>query len=99
MPITKKGIAMKEQILTNYAEEFVREYVDEHISEYDVCQCEDCKLDIMALMLNKLPTCYVVTEKGAMLTHRNQVAAQYSANVALAWTDAIEIVKKRPRHN
>ncbi|MCL2051881.1 MAG: late competence development ComFB family protein [Lachnospiraceae bacterium] len=84
--------------LRNFNEEWVRSYLDRNISSFDVCECEDCRLDIMALALNKLPPQYVVTEKGAIFASVNEMSHQRMVDLATAITEAIMVVKNRPSH-
>lgn len=65
----------------------------------DVCKCEKCKLDIAAIVLNELKPNYVVTEKGRVFTKINNMNYQFNTDVILAVTNAIEIVKKNPKHD
>lgn len=75
-------------------------YITEQLleREKDVCDCDKCKLDIIAIALNNLPTKYVVTEKGKLLGRANNLNYQFEADIVTEVTKAIEIVKKEPRH-
>jgi competence protein ComFB len=84
--------------LRNYNEEWVRSYLDRNISSYDVCECDDCRLDIMAIALNKLPPQYVVTEKGAIFAAVSEMSHQRMVDLATAVTEAVLTVSSRPRH-
>jgi len=85
--------------LHNTMETIVKEHVDKRITDYDVCDCESCRLDIMALMLNKLPTHYVVTSTGSMYARAKNFDFQPNVDVVIAMTEAIETVKGRPKHH
>lgn len=85
--------------LRNIMEDAVSQYMDHWLPISDVCQCEICRLDIMAIMLNRLPSNYVVTDTGALLARLHEFDLQHKADIMVAMTDAIEIVKKHPRHN
>lgn len=65
----------------------------------DICHCEKCKLDIIALVLNKLPARYVVTTKGYAYSKASTLNYQFSADIITAVTNAINIVAKNPRHD
>jgi competence protein ComFB len=85
--------------LHNYMEDAVRENLERLLSERDdICKCEKCKLDIMALVLNKLPSKYVVTLKGRVYTKLSQLELQRKADIVKELTKAIEIVKNNPQH-
>jgi competence protein ComFB len=89
-------IIMKQ--LRNYTEEAVKTYLDRWLKEADVCQCEICRLDIMAIMLNNLKPKYVVTEVGALWAQMDDFDPQYRTDFMTIMTQAVEIVKRGPRH-
>lgn len=85
--------------LKNYMEKFVWGYLDEVLSKYpEICQCDVCKHDIVAIALNNLPPKYVVREQGELYSKINSLDTQYRIDVITALTRAIMIVKDRPRH-
>ena len=84
--------------LRNFTEESVRLYVDRWFPESDICQCEDCKLDVMALMLNNMKSHYVVTEKGALFAQMSDFDPQYRADLATNMGLAVRIVNQYPKH-
>ncbi|MDY6795551.1 MAG: late competence development ComFB family protein [Actinomycetota bacterium] len=87
-------------LLRNYMEEVVESTMDEILStREDVCDCERCRMDIKALALNHLPPKYVVTERGYVYTKVNELESQFKADVVVAVTNALKIVRKNPRHN
>ncbi|RJP33140.1 MAG: competence protein ComFB [Actinobacteria bacterium] len=80
-------------------EEVVNRTLEEILSPRDdVCKCERCKLDIMALALNHLPPKYVVTDMGYIYTKVNELESQFKADVTVAVTNALKIIRKNPRH-
>ncbi len=79
-------------------EEVVRQKLTELLEEEDVCNCEHCMLDMMAIALNDLPTHYIVTEKGEVYSKVNSLMVQFSADVTTSIIKAIKIVKNNPRH-
>lgn len=86
-------------LLSNYMEEAVDRTVDEILSPRDdVCKCERCKLDIKALALNHLPPKYVVTDKGYIYTKVNELESQFKADITVAVTNAMKIIRRNPRH-
>jgi len=68
------------------------------LEKEDMCKCEKCRLDIMALALNRLPSKYVVTQKGHVYAKLAELELQLKADVIRELTRAIEIVKKNPQH-
>ncbi|MDD5747486.1 MAG: late competence development ComFB family protein [Actinomycetota bacterium] len=85
--------------LKNVMEDLVAEYVDEAISnDNDFCKCERCRLDVIALALNKLKPKYVVTEKGYAYARLGELQAQFRTDMIVAVKKAMDIVKKKARH-
>lgn len=89
---------MNGMILKNYMEEVVLNLIDDVIKDVDVCKCEKCKMDIMAISLNNLPTKYVVTEKGELYSKVNLLRLQIEVDVITEITKAAMMVKQRPKH-
>ncbi|GHV08998.1 hypothetical protein FACS1894217_12390 [Clostridia bacterium] len=88
----------EEHKLQNYTEIIVSNRVAELLPGQDVCGCEQCRLDIIALALNNLPPHYVVTTKGQLFAKLESFEAQETVDVTMEITNAIEKVKSRPRH-
>ena len=84
--------------LRNYSEETVKLCLDRWFHDADMCQCEDCRLDVMAIMLNNMEPNYVVTDKGALYAQMSDFDPQYKADLVTNMGMAMQIVKKRPRH-
>lgn len=85
--------------LKNYMEDFVWSYLDKVLSKYpEVCQCDICKHDIVAIALNNLPPKYVVREQGELYSKINTLDSQYRIDVITALTRAVIIVNEKPRH-
>lgn len=83
----------------NYMEDAVFELLDKLLAERDdICKCERCKLDIAALVLNKLPPKYVVTQKGSVYTRLGELQLQSRVDTIREFTNAIKIVKNKPNH-
>lgn len=85
-------------IIKNYMEEVVLRSFDEITSGMDFCKCEKCRLDIMAIALNRLPTKYVVTDKGELFAKVDNLRGQFDADLITAITQAAMIVGKNPKH-
>ena len=84
--------------LRNYTEEAVRLCVEKWFHEADICQCESCRLDVMAIMLNNMRPQYVVTDQGAMYAQLSDFDPQHKADLVTNMGLAIRTVKSRPRH-
>lgn len=87
-------------LLSNYMEEVVESTMKEVLAHRDdVCTCDRCWMDIKALALNHLPPKYVVTEKGYIYTKLNELASQFKADIVVAVTNALKVVRANPRHD
>ena len=84
--------------LHNYMEDIVLNNLNLLLEKENMCKCEKCKLDIMALALNRLPSKYVVTHKGHIYTKLAELELQFKADVIRELAKAIEIVKSNPQH-
>jgi len=89
---------MVKKQLRNYTEGAVKLYLDRWFKEANVCQCENCRLDVMALMLNELKPKYVVTDKGALWAQMDDFNPQYRTDFMTVMTQAAKIVNDSPRH-
>lgn len=92
---------MEEYILVNKMEQAVKDAVDQLFAQgkNPGCSCDHCKLDVVALALNSLPSKYVVTSIGNAVTNVALDSSQWQANLTMAVCNAIEIVRKKPRHH
>ena len=85
--------------LRNFAEETIRNFVEKEFPGYDICQCDSCRLDVMALMLNEFKAHYVVTEQGALFAQlEGEFEPQYRIDLLSSMANAVGVVKARPRH-
>lgn len=85
--------------IKNYMEICVENLLGVVMKQIDVCNCERCKMDIIAIALNNLPTKYVVTKKGVLYSKLTTLEYQFDIDVITAITKAIDIVKNNPRHS
>lgn len=84
--------------LKNYMEDVVASTADNILNLMNICKCEKCKTDIMAIALNDLPSKYVVTEIGELYTKVNELEQQFGIDVQTAIIKAALIVGKNPKH-
>jgi competence protein ComFB len=84
--------------LKNYMEDVVVRVAAEYIAQAEMCTCEKCTLDVMALALNELPTAYVVTQKGELFAAVDSIYLQNRIDVEVAVLKAVAIVKANPKH-
>ncbi len=86
--------------IKNYMEDLVLNQLEDIMKDNNCsCFCERCKLDIMALALNNLPTKYVTTEHALKYNKLALYESQCSIDVITQITNAIKVVEKNPRHN
>lgn len=84
--------------LKNYMEDIVTKKVDSVLNLMNICKCEKCKLDIMAIALNELPAKYIVTDKGELYTKLRELEQQFEVDIETAIVKAAIFVNKSPQH-
>ena len=85
--------------IRNYMEEVVDGTMEEILAHRDdACKCERCRMDIKALALNHLPPKYVVTDRGYVYTKINELENQFKADITVAVTNALKVIRAKPRH-
>lgn len=85
-------------ILRNITEDYVILTLDQMIDNLDCCKCSQCRLDIASYALNRLPTKYVASTLGELMTRLCEFDCQFEAAVMTEITRASAIVKQHPRH-
>jgi len=85
--------------LKNCMESLVWERLDNVLRSYpEICTCQKCRNDIVALALNSLPPRYVVTFAGETYTKVHSLEQQFGIDIVTALTNAIAIVSKKKQH-
>jgi competence protein ComFB len=92
------GEEMSAYNLKNYMEDVVAKLTDKYMKDADMCHCEKCRLDVMALALNKLPTAYIATPRGEIFAAIDSTYLQNRVNAEVAVLNALEMVKASPKH-
>ncbi|MBU1086424.1 MAG: late competence development ComFB family protein [Candidatus Omnitrophica bacterium] len=84
--------------LKNYMEIVVEDAVDKELARLneDWTKSHKCKLDIMAMILNRLPARYIVTDKGRIMTKITETEVQFQADILRELVRAVKQVKKNP---
>ena len=85
-------------ILRNIMEDYVIVTLDHMLDSLDCCKCEKCRLDIASYALNRLPSKYVATTQGELMTRLCEFDNQFEAQVMAAITNASQVVANNPRH-
>lgn len=84
--------------LKNTMEDVVNKKIDTVLNVMNICRCEKCRMDIMAITLNELPAKYVVTETGELYTKVRELEQQFEVDVETAIVKAGIFVSKNPKH-
>lgn len=84
--------------LINVSEVLVKEKLLRVMGKMNVCSCEACANNVLALTLNALPTKYVTTDGGEQYSQLELYKKQYETDVLSALTRACVRVKVSPRH-
>lgn len=84
--------------LINLIEDVVSHTIDDVKKYHDFCTCPQCRLDISAIALNKIPPRYVVSSRGASYGRAEMLAMQKELDVLALVLEAVRLVQKSPRH-
>lgn len=84
--------------LKNFMEDVVAKLTDKYMKDTEMCRCEKCRLDVMALALNELPPVYIVTRRGEMFAEIDSTYQQNKVDAEIAVLKAIDMVKNCPKH-
>jgi len=82
----------------NYMEDMLREKLMHTMKVLRSCQCERCRLDVLAISLNALPAAYAVTERDDSAERIKDLRREYEVKVTATLIKAIQQVKSAPRH-
>ena len=82
----------------NIIEEVVRDFLNNALElRYDICTCSQCKNDMLAYVLSRVPAQYTTTEIGALYTIIEQTKVEKKVEIARAIIGAIETIGKKMR--
>ena len=84
--------------LKNAMEEIVKEKLDKMLKYCDVCTCEHCYKDIMAITLNRVKSAYINTNEGELYKRIDATRVSNDIELEVIILQAIDIVKAHPRH-
>ncbi|MEG0092368.1 MAG: late competence development ComFB family protein, partial [Oscillospiraceae bacterium] len=96
--MNKHTTTPEDYICVNVVEEITAAMLADVMGRFDLCTCEKCKADVMAIALNDLTPKYVGTYKGQLFVKLAGYEKQYSTDVLSALTKACIHVKSNPRH-
>jgi competence protein ComFB len=80
-----------ENIVTNLFDEFQKNYELK-------CDCNKCKDDMLALVLNKIPPRYTSSEKGQLFVKGLYINSQMQSDVMRELMEAANIVEHHQHH-
>lgn len=86
--------------LVNVTETFVQSiFADDFSQKYRfACDCTQCRDDILAIALNRLPSRYVSTDRGISYVKAEFFSQQVYLDIIRELTIAAEMVGSRPNH-
>lgn len=90
--------ATAKKTIVNIAEISIAEKIDDVINRMNVCKCDLCRKDIMALALNNAPARYVAEENVPSILV-SQYDNECGREVVAALVKACIKIKTQPRHN
>ena len=81
----------------NIMESIVKNSFENRMASFNMCTCEHCKADVMALTLTKLPAKYVVTD-AQVSPLLNYYSSKYYEIINIELTKACTLISKFPHH-
>jgi len=97
-PTTEQGKSMEGLVFANILEEIMRMEAPKIMSGLNMCVCERCLNDVLALALNRMPPKYVVSKKGALFAKIASYGNQYKTDIYTSLTHACVVVRDSPSH-
>lgn len=89
-------------MVVNYLEVCVENYLHKLLETdpnyNDICKCEQCADDIMAMALNNLKPYYITSKKGEVFAEYSSLECQNHAEVVKEVIKAIEFISKNKSH-
>lgn len=82
----------------NVMERIVQDKIIYFMRQFDVCTCERCKADVVALTMNGLMPKYIVTMPSAVDPLISYYTNRLISDVTVEATKACMVVKENPRH-
>lgn len=85
--------------LTNMMEETVLTKIDQLWQTTNYCKCDQCKIDIAAYALNRLPPRYVHSLAGELIHKFDASTIQMDAEITACVYNAIVRIGEDPNHD
>lgn len=83
----------------NVVEIIANEKVVDVMGRMEMCTCDRCISDVLAIALNSLPTMYVTSDAGKQYIQLNTYKKQFETDVSFALMKACLVVKESPKHD
>ena len=83
----------------NVAEIIANEKIYDIMERMEMCTCEKCICDVLALALNSLQPKYVTSDAGRQYIQLDAYKKQFETDVAFALMKACQTVKAAPGHD
>lgn len=82
----------------NVMERIVKDKINYYMDQFEVCKCDRCRADAIALTLTGLQPRYIVTSPAAVDPLLSYYTNKYNTDVIVQATKACMTVKEKPRH-
>lgn len=82
----------------NVMEKIIQDKALDYMNKFEMCTCQRCVVDVMAISLSKLTPKYIVSVKGSNFPLLNYYSQKFSVDVASNLTKACMIVQNNPNH-
>lgn len=87
-----------EYICFNVMQALVEDKADKYIKMFGLCNCNRCRIDVIALALSNLPAKYVVAKPHDLIPRLSIYEQKFSASVVTQVMSACRKVLDRPHH-
>ena len=87
------------KLYQNVRESFVEDELDRMGESLGCCLFELCRNDVAAYALNHVPSRYVVTKSGGIISKADSLRTQHLTDVRTALLQAAQVIKENPRHD
>lgn len=98
IPHPADGDHLQTYRFVNVMEYIVKDLVMEYMVRFNMCTCERCMVDTMALALTACPAKYIVVDSHSVSPLLNFYSNRYQGNVSVELTKACIKIKDNPRH-
>ncbi|GGL52935.1 late competence development ComFB family protein [Sporolactobacillus putidus] len=86
-------------IIHNMMEDAVKDILEKQWGNLSIsCYCSECKMDVLAMSLNRLKPHYIRNRAGMMYTKANLMTEQSRATILTAIVESSKVVSAHPCH-